>query len=129
MDGEAFVPVRYTASAEVLERWELTLQALGVPYELVDLEETDGWSVRVPEPLAEKVREALRSAEADERAEQIEEADEDNMEEIDEENIMGRRTRGRNIDFAQAAKNLEEDDEDEEDDDDFVDEDADKMEE
>jgi hypothetical protein len=59
----------------------------------------------------------------------IEEADEDNMEEIDEENIMGRRTRGRNIDFAQAAKNLEEDDEDEEDDDDFVDEDADKMEE
>ena len=51
------------------------------------------------------------------------------MEEIDEENIMGRRTRGRNIDFAQAAKNLEEDDEDEEDDDDFVDEDADKMEE
>jgi len=51
------------------------------------------------------------------------------MEEIDEDNIMGRRTRGRNIDFAQAAKNLEEDDEDEEDDDDFVDEDADKMEE
>jgi hypothetical protein len=63
------------------------------------------------------------------RAEQIEEADEDNMEEIDEENIMGRRTRGRNIDFAQAAKNLEEDDEDEEEDEDFVDEDADKMEE
>jgi hypothetical protein len=51
------------------------------------------------------------------------------MEEIDEENIMGRRTRGRNIDFAQAAKNLEEDDEDEEEDEDFVDEDADKMEE
>jgi hypothetical protein len=62
-------------------------------------------------------------------AEQIEEADEDNMEEIDEENIMGRRTRGRNIDFAQAAKNLEDDDEDEEEDEDFVDEDADKMEE
>jgi hypothetical protein len=51
------------------------------------------------------------------------------MEEIDEDNIMGRRTRGRNIDFAQAAKNLEEDDEDEEEDEDFVDEDADKMEE
>jgi hypothetical protein len=51
------------------------------------------------------------------------------MEEIDEENIMGRRTRGRNIDFAQAAKNLEDDDEDEEEDEDFVDEDADKMEE
>jgi rhomboid protease GluP len=74
VDGEAFVPVRYTASAEVLARWELTLQALGVPYQIVDLEETDGWSVRVPEPLAQKVREALRSAEADERAEQIEAA-------------------------------------------------------
>lgn len=59
-------------------------------------------------------------------AEQVEEADEDNMEEIDEENIMGRRTRGRTIDFAEAAKNLEEDDEDEDEDEDFVDED-DKM--
>ncbi|KAM0691126.1 hypothetical protein Q7P36_009897 [Cladosporium allicinum] len=60
-------------------------------------------------------------------AEQVEEADEDNMEEIDEENIMGRRTRGRNIDFAEADKNLEVDDEDEEEDEDFVDE-EDKME-
>ena len=59
---------------------------------------------------------------------QVEEADEDNMEEIDEENIMGRRTRGRNIDFAEADKNLEVDDEDEEEDEDFVDE-EDKMEE
>lgn len=57
-----------------------------------------------------------------------EEADEDNMEEIDQDNIMGRRTRGKNIDFAQAAKNMEDDD-DEEDDDDFVDPDDDKMEE
>lgn len=51
------------------------------------------------------------------------------MEEIDEENIMGKRTRGREIDFAEAAKNLEDDDEDEEDDEDFVDYDsADKLE-
>jgi hypothetical protein len=57
-----------------------------------------------------------------------EEADEDNMEEIDLDNIVGSRTRGKNIDYAEAAKNLEEDDEDEddEDDDDFVDPD-DKM--
>jgi hypothetical protein len=48
------------------------------------------------------------------------------MEEIDEDNIMGKRTRGREIDFAEAAKNLEEDDEDDED---FVDYDsADKLE-
>ena len=57
-----------------------------------------------------------------------EEVDEDNMEEIDQDNIMGKRTRGKNIDFAQAAKNMEEDD-DEDDDDDFVDPDEDKMEE
>lgn len=60
--------------------------------------------------------------------EQVEEPDDDNMEEIDEENIMGRRTRGVHIDYAEAAKNLEEDDEDEDEDEDFVDED-DKMQE
>lgn len=54
-----------------------------------------------------------------------EEADEDNMEEIDLENIVGSRTRGKEIDYAQAAKDYpeEEDDEDDEDDDDFEDED------
>jgi hypothetical protein len=51
------------------------------------------------------------------------------MEEIDEENIMGRRTRGRNIDFAEAAKNLDGDDDDDDDDGDFDDGEEDKMEE
>lgn len=57
--------------------------------------------------------------------------DEDNMEEIDTSNIVGRRTRGRQIDFAKAAQDLPEDDEDEEDDDDFEEPvaDEDKMEE
>ena len=57
--------------------------------------------------------------------------DEDNMEEIDTNNIVGRRTRGRQIDFAKAAQELPEDDEDEEDDDDFEEPiaDEDKMEE
>ena len=53
------------------------------------------------------------------------------MEEIDLDNIIegGRRTRGKNIDFAKAAEELPED-EDEEDDDDFeAPEDDDKMEE
>ena len=36
--------------------------------------------------------------------------DEDNMEEIDTSNIVGRRTRGRLIDFAKAAQDLPEDD-------------------
>lgn len=55
-----------------------------------------------------------------------EDADEDNMEEIDLDNIVGSRTRGKNIDYAQAAKDLEgqEDDEDDEDDDDFQEDDA-----
>lgn len=58
---------------------------------------------------------------------EVEEADEDNMEEIDMDNIMGSRTRGKNIDYAQAAKDMEgQDDEDEDDDEDFVDDD-DKM--
>ena len=56
----------------------------------------------------------------------VEEPDEDNMEEIDTTNIVGSRTRGKNIDYAQAAKDLEEEDEDDEDDDDFE-EDDDRM--
>ncbi len=42
------------------------------------------------------------------------------MEEIDLDNIIGRRTRGKNIDFAKAAEEMPaEDDEDEDEDDDF----------
>ena len=50
---------------------------------------------------------------------EVEEPDEDNMEEIDMDNIVGSRTRGKNIDYAQAAKDMEgqEDDEDEDDED------------
>jgi hypothetical protein len=59
------------------------------------------------------------------------EPDDDNMEEIDTSNILsdGRRTRGRQIDFAKAAEELPEEEE-EEDDDDFEEPaDEDKMEE
>lgn len=44
------------------------------------------------------------------------------MEEIDTSNIVGRRTRGKNIDFTKAAEDVPED-EDEDDDDDFQDND------
>jgi len=52
------------------------------------------------------------------------EVEEDNMEEIDQNNILpdGRRTRGKAIDFAKAAEDLDKDgiaDEDDEDDEDF----------
>lgn len=39
------------------------------------------------------------------------------------DNIVGSRTRGKEIDYAQAAKELADDDEDDEDDDDFQDDD------
>lgn len=52
-----------------------------------------------------------------------EEEDDDNMEEIDTENILsgGRRTRGKDIDFAKAAADIpnEEEDYDEDEDEDF----------
>lgn len=62
----------------------------------------------------------------------VDEPDDDNMEEIDTSNILsdGRRTRGRQIDFAKAAEELPEDEEDDEEDDDFEEPaDEDKMEE
>lgn len=62
----------------------------------------------------------------------VDEPDDDNMEEIDTDNILsdGRRTRGRQIDFAKAAEELPEEEDDDDDDDDFEGpEDGDKMEE
>lgn len=56
-----------------------------------------------------------------------EEADEDNMEEIDTSNIVGSRTRGKNIDYAEAAKAMPDEDEDEEEDGDFQGDDDDAM--
>ncbi|PMD38913.1 hypothetical protein L207DRAFT_46742 [Hyaloscypha variabilis F] len=65
------------------------------------------------------VDESSSEEEIDETEPVADEPDEDNMEEIDLDNIIGRRTRGRNIDFAKAAEELPEDDEDEDEDDDF----------
>jgi hypothetical protein len=49
-----------------------------------------------------------------------EQDDEDNMEEINLDNVIGRRTRGKVIDFAKAAEeNPPEEDDDEDDDEDF----------
>lgn len=43
------------------------------------------------------------------------------MEEIDTDNIVSSRTRGKEIDYAEAAKQFPEEDEDDEDDEDFED--------
>ncbi|RKU47433.1 hypothetical protein DL546_008665 [Coniochaeta pulveracea] len=65
------------------------------------------------------------SDEAEEEAETVEEADEDNMEEINLDNVIGRRTRGKVIDFAKAAQeNPADAEEDSEDDEDFEVEDS-----
>jgi len=58
--------------------------------------------------------------EVDENEPIADEEDEDNMEEINTDNIIpsGRRTRGRNIDFAKAAAEMPADEDDDEDEDD-----------
>ena len=68
-------------------------------------------------------------------AEEIEEPDEDNMEEINTNNIMSKRTRGKHIDYVEAEQKAKEagdiQDEDDDDDEDFEAAevaDADKME-
>jgi hypothetical protein len=66
---------------------------------------------------------------AEDPEEEPEPADDDNMEEIDLDNVIGRRTRGKVIDFAKAAEENPAEDEDEDDDEDFVEEDKDKMDE
>ncbi|KAF1917923.1 histone chaperone domain CHZ-domain-containing protein [Ampelomyces quisqualis] len=76
-------------------------------------------------PVAETMEESMDDDSSDEsgvedQAGEVEEPDEDNMEEIDTANVVGSRTRGKNIDFAKANQELGED-EDEDDDEDFVD--------
>ncbi|KAF2128789.1 hypothetical protein P153DRAFT_25409 [Dothidotthia symphoricarpi CBS 119687] len=74
---------------------------------------------------AQAVEESMDEDSSDEsgiedHAGEVEEPDEDNMEEIETANIIGSRTRGKNIDFAKANAELG-GDEDEDDDEDFVD--------
>lgn len=63
------------------------------------------------------------------------EEDEDNMEEIDLDNIVAGRTRGKTIDWVEAQEKSKaagddlDDEDDDDDDDDFVDPEEDKMEE
>ncbi|KAF2858639.1 hypothetical protein K470DRAFT_259634 [Piedraia hortae CBS 480.64] len=58
-----------------------------------------------------------------------EEPEEDNLEEIDPTNIVNSRTRGKNIDYSKASKEMAEDDDDDAEDEDFQADDDDKMEE
>ncbi|KAF1833942.1 hypothetical protein BDW02DRAFT_569579 [Decorospora gaudefroyi] len=76
-------------------------------------------------PEGEAMEESMDDDSSDEsgvedQAGEPEEPDEDNMEEIETSNIIGTRTRGKNIDFTKANQELGDDDE-EDDDEDFVD--------
>ncbi|KAF2826176.1 hypothetical protein CC86DRAFT_394220 [Ophiobolus disseminans] len=74
-------------------------------------------------PEGETMQESMDEDSSDESGAEeqvLEEPDEDNMEEIDTANVIGARTRGKNIDFAKANQELGDEDE-EEDDEDFVD--------
>ncbi|KAJ4341327.1 Histone H2A.Z-specific chaperone CHZ1 [Ascochyta clinopodiicola] len=76
---------------------------------------------KAPQNVVEESEDSSDESAGEDQAAEPEEADEDNMEEIETSNIIqGSRTRGKTIDFAKANQELEgEDDEDE--DDDFVD--------
>jgi len=81
-----------------------------------------GKAVTDAQDVSMEVEDSSSEEEVDDNDPVVDEPDEDNMEEIDTSNIIadGRRTRGRNIDFAKAAEEFpEEEDEDEDDDDDF----------
>ncbi|KAF2688673.1 hypothetical protein K458DRAFT_428199 [Lentithecium fluviatile CBS 122367] len=75
-----------------------------------------GKATEIPEESAEEES----SDESGAEGEGAEDVDEDTMAEIDTSNIVGKRTRGKNIDFAKAAEELPED-EDEDEDEDFND--------
>ncbi|CAI6330093.1 unnamed protein product [Periconia digitata] len=78
---------------------------------------------------AENVEESAEDDSSDESGPEdqgAEDIEEDTMAEIDTDNIVGRRTRGKNIDFAKAAQELGED-EDEDDDEDFKEAEDDEM--
>ncbi|KAF2182693.1 hypothetical protein K469DRAFT_711372 [Zopfia rhizophila CBS 207.26] len=82
-----------------------------------------GKAPQVPDAMEESADDSSdEESGAEDQAGDAEPEDEDTMEEIDTSNIItsGRRTRGKNIDFAKAAQELGED-EDEDDDEDFND--------
>ncbi|KAJ9641861.1 Histone H2A.Z-specific chaperone CHZ1 [Coniosporium apollinis] len=87
-----------------------------------------GKAVEEPQDMSMDDDESSEESAAEDHAES-EEEDEDNMEAIDPDNILdtGRRTRGKEIDFAKAAQDDTAADEDDDDDEDFV-EDEDAME-
>ncbi|KAF1961495.1 hypothetical protein CC80DRAFT_488753 [Byssothecium circinans] len=73
---------------------------------------------KAPAQVVEESGEDESSDESGPEEQGAEDVEEDTMAEIDTDNIVGRRTRGKNIDFAKAAQELPED-EDEDDDEDF----------
>ncbi|KAF3002988.1 Histone H2A.Z-specific chaperone [Curvularia kusanoi] len=85
------------------------------------VQDTKGKGKATQQDVMDDSEESSDESAAEEAAAEPEEADEDNMEEIETSNIIhGSRTRGKTIDFAKANEELGDDD-DEDEDDDFVD--------
>lgn len=62
MPPETWIPIAWTANAEALASWRLTLEALGIPFVLQPREGDGGWAFFVAEEDAERAREALHAA-------------------------------------------------------------------
>jgi membrane associated rhomboid family serine protease len=62
MPPETWIQIAWTANAEALASWRLTLEALGIPFVLQPLEPNGGWAFFVAEEDAGRAREALRAA-------------------------------------------------------------------
>lgn len=109
-------PVTLAETTEVAETEVTDVKGKGKAVATEELEDTSMVSVEEDDEDDD---------EDDDVDEEDAEVEEDNLEEIDPENIVGRRTRGKVIDFAKAAQeNPPEDDDDDEEDEDFhVDED------
>ncbi|KAF3050630.1 Histone H2A.Z-specific chaperone [Didymella keratinophila] len=86
------------------------------------VQDTKGKGKATQQDTMEESEDSSDESAGEDTAAEPEEADEDNMEEIETSNIIqGSRTRGKTIDFAKANAEFEGEDDDEDEDDEFVD--------
>jgi membrane associated rhomboid family serine protease len=69
MPPETWIQIAWTANAEALASWRLTLEALAIPSRVERLEPGGGWLLLVDEADGPRAREALRALMEEERAE------------------------------------------------------------
>ncbi|EFW98556.1 hypothetical protein CMQ_4408 [Grosmannia clavigera kw1407] len=82
---------------------------------------SNGSGLTDPTKASEAISKGKGKAAEDDAMKDAEDNDDDDMQEINLENVVGRRTRGRVIDFAKAAAENPAADDEDDDDDDFED--------